>query len=80
MIRMAFHVRNSETEKLVRALAQDAKVGLTEAVHLAVEAELIRRKRTSTFTERTAEICRTTAARVKHPEPLPKSFYDDLYE
>jgi antitoxin VapB len=37
---MAFHVRDAETDALVRALARQRGVGLTEAVRLAVQAEL----------------------------------------
>jgi antitoxin VapB len=39
---MAFHVRDKETDTLVRELARDRGVGLTEAVKLAVKSELAR--------------------------------------
>ena len=39
---MAFHIRDSETDKLVRELARQRGVGLTEAVKLAVGGELRR--------------------------------------
>ena len=39
---MAFHVRDSATDALVRELALKRGVGLTEAIKLAVEAELKR--------------------------------------
>ncbi|MDP1738673.1 MAG: type II toxin-antitoxin system VapB family antitoxin [Caulobacter sp.] len=39
---MAFHVRDKETDRLVRELARDRGVGLTEAVKLAVKSELAR--------------------------------------
>lgn len=41
---MAFHVRDKETDTLVRELARDRGVGLTEAVKLAVRGELARRE------------------------------------
>jgi antitoxin VapB len=41
---MALHIRDPETDRLVRKLAEIKNVGLTEAVKLAVENEL---KRTS---------------------------------
>ena len=40
---MAFHVRDKATDTLVRKLADQRGVGLTEAVRLAVEAELGRK-------------------------------------
>ena len=39
---MAFHVRDPETDALVRKLARQKGVGITEAVKLAVDAELRR--------------------------------------
>lgn len=41
---MAFHVRDKTTDALVRELALQRGVGLTEAVRLAVEAELQRKE------------------------------------
>ena len=41
---MAFHVRDKETDTLVRELARVKGVGLTEAVKLATEAELKRER------------------------------------
>jgi antitoxin VapB len=39
---MAFHIRDPETDALVRKLARQKGVGITEAVKLAVDAELRR--------------------------------------
>jgi antitoxin VapB len=39
---MALHIRDEETERLVRNLASLRKLGLTEAVRVAVEGELKR--------------------------------------
>jgi hypothetical protein len=77
---MAFHIRNSETERLTRELAKMAKVGLTEAVHFAVRNEIARRNTGKTFQERTAAIVEEVSSRVKDPTPLDKTFYDSLYE
>lgn len=76
---MAFHVRNGETERLARELARTAKLGLTEAVHVAVANELRRRRRSVPLWERTAELRKRVAARVKHAQPVSKAFRDDLY-
>lgn len=76
---MAFHVRNSETERLARELARTAKLGLTEAVHVAVANELRRRRKVVPLWERTAELRRRVASRVKQSEPVSKEFRDELY-
>ncbi len=39
---MAFHIRDKQTDALVRKLARQKQIGLTEAVRLAVDAELKR--------------------------------------
>jgi antitoxin VapB len=77
---MAFHVRNRETERLARELARTAKLGLTEAVHLAVTNELRRRRRAVPLWERTAELRKRVRARLKDVRPVTKAFRDDLYE
>ena len=76
---MAFHVRNRETERLVRELARRQKIGLTEAVHVAVSNELGRRGEEPSLWEKTAAIRRRVRARVKDPRPVDKTFLDDLY-
>jgi antitoxin VapB len=76
---MAFHVRNQETERLVRELARREKLGLTEAVHVAVRNELGRRRGEPSLWERTAALRKRVRARVKDPRPVDKAFLDDLY-
>ena len=41
---MAFHIKNVETDALARRVAALKKIGLTEAVHLALVHELEREK------------------------------------
>uniref|UniRef100_B0T063 Rv0623 family protein transcription factor n=1 Tax=Caulobacter sp. (strain K31) TaxID=366602 RepID=B0T063_CAUSK len=43
---MAFHIRDPETDALVRELAEKAHVGITEAVKLAAAEALATRERT----------------------------------
>jgi antitoxin VapB len=43
---MAFHIRDPETDALVRELAEKAHVGITEAVKLAAGEALATRKKT----------------------------------
>ena len=77
---MAFHVRNRETERLARELARRAKLGLTEAVHVAVTNELRRRQGAVPLWERTAALRKRVRARIKDARPVTKAFRDDLYE
>ena len=77
---MAFHIRNRETEKLARDLARSAKLGLTEAVHVALSNELRRRQRDIPLWERTAKLRKRVKARVKDDRPIDKAFRDSLYE
>jgi antitoxin VapB len=76
---MAFHVRNQATERLARELARTAKLGLTEAVHLALSNELRRRKRAVPLWDRVADLRKRIRARVKDNRPVTKQFRDDLY-
>jgi len=75
---MAFHVRNRETERLVRELARRRKLGLTDAVHFAVSNEL--RRQGGSLWERIAPLRRSLRARIKDPRPVTKAFRDSLYE
>ena len=77
---MAFHIRNRETERLARELARRAKLGLTEAVHLAVSNELHKRERMVPLWERTAKLRKRVRRRLKDSSPVDKAFRDDLYE
>jgi antitoxin VapB len=77
---VAFHIRNRETEKLARDLARSAKLGLTEAVHVALSNELRRRQRDIPLWERTAKLRKRVKVRVKDDRPIDKTFRDSLYE
>lgn len=76
---MAFHVRDPETDHLVRELALRKGVGITEAIKLAVsdvlqrEAGVVqaRRRRSRDFLARLDKLPRTGFV----PD---KAFYDDL--
>ena len=77
---MPFHIRNRETDRLIRELARAAKLGLTEAVHVAVSNELRRRERQVPIWQRTAALRRRMRARIKDARPITKAFRDDLCE
>jgi antitoxin VapB len=78
---MAFHVRDPETDLLVRELALKKGVGITEAIKLAVsdllnrEADVVeeRRRRSQAILDRLNKLPRTGFV-------ADKAFYDSLYE
>ena len=74
---MAFHVRDPETDALVRKLAKREGIGLTEAVRRAVSAQLATDK-TVPLAQRIKKIADEIA---KYPETglkADKAFFDDL--
>lgn len=79
---MGFSIRNRETEALARKVAAVRGVGLTEAVHAALEHELARMEARPTI----AEISREFARRFREEanpaagKPADKAFIDSLYE
>lgn len=78
---MAFHIRNPQTDALARELATRRNVGLTEAVHQALEAELAREKQKPSFSEKLREFVREVHAEAgPNRLPVDKAFIDSLYE
>ncbi len=74
---MAFHIRDPETDTLVRKLAERKGVGLTEAVKLAVGAELARDAAGDRL-DKVREIQARIAARGRSGLKADKAFFDDL--
>jgi antitoxin VapB len=75
---MAFHIRDAETDQLVRSLAKREGIGLTEAVKLAVREKLEREERAVPLRERFKRIANQLA---KYPDTgfkADKAFFDDL--
>jgi antitoxin VapB len=79
---MTVLIKNRETDALIRRVAKLKGVGLTEAVHEAVENELKRAnegmslvERSRAFTQRLME-----RARPDPGQPVDKEFIDSLYE
>ena len=73
---MAFHVRDKETDTLVRELARVRGVGLTEAVRAAAEAELKREK--TPLRERIRPIQDEIASWGRTGLAADKAFFDSL--
>ncbi len=75
---MPFHVRDPETDTLVRELARRRGVGLTEAVKLAVGAELHREAQETPLRERIGGLRRKVLSRPATGLDADKAFYDEL--
>lgn len=71
---MALHIRDPETDRLVRNLAEMKKLGLTETIKLAVENELKRLP----LRERIRPIQDRIAAYPKTGLTADKEFFDSL--
>lgn len=75
---MPFHVRDNETDALVRELARRRGVGLTEAVKLAVRNELQREAAQEPLRERLRKIAEPLAAYENRDGKPDKEFFDWL--
>jgi antitoxin VapB len=75
---MAFHVRDKETDALVRELARREGIGLTEAVKRAVGEKLDARNREAPLDERLRKIADRLDAYPDTGVTIDKAFYDDL--
>ena len=79
---MAFHIKNRETDALARRVAAMKKVGLTEAVHEALQRELEREENKPSQFEELIKFTRDFRASGDPAKKLPadKAFIDSLYE
>ncbi|WP_395708208.1 type II toxin-antitoxin system VapB family antitoxin [Reyranella sp.] len=75
---MAFHVRDAETDALVRELAAKHKIGLTEAVRMAVRNELQREQEAVPLKVRIAALRAEVLKRPATGLEADKAFFDDL--
>ncbi|HZC17296.1 MAG TPA: type II toxin-antitoxin system VapB family antitoxin [Caulobacteraceae bacterium] len=75
---MPFHIRDPETDILVRELARTRGIGLTEAVKLAVSAELKRDESATPVRERIRQVQQDVAALPRTGLMADKAFFDDL--
>jgi antitoxin VapB len=74
---MPFHVRDPQTDALVRELARERGCGLTEAVRLAVSTELARKK--PSFTEQLRALQDEVLSHRPSGHVADKAFYDELW-
>ena len=75
---MPFHVRDEETDALVRELAHRRGVGLTEAIRIAVNAELKRAGDERPLRERLRGVADEIAAYPDTGAKADKAFFDEL--
>lgn len=75
---MAFHVRDPETDALVRKLAKEEGVGVTEAVKRAVRDKLEARRKKIPLHERIRKITEPIASLPDTGVKTDKKFYDEL--
>ena len=75
---MPFHVRDPETDTLVRELARRRGVGLTEAIKQVVGAELKREPAGSDYLAKVRAIQDRIAQRGRTGLVADKAFFDDL--
>lgn len=75
---MALHIRDPETDALVRKLATAKGVGLTEAVREAVQNELARQREKVPLMERLKPLLDEMDALPRTGLKADKAFYDSL--
>ncbi len=75
---MPLHIRDEATSQLVRDLAKQRGIGLTEAIKLAVENELRRKPDPSPVVDRVAAIRGEILALRPTGEMADKAFFDSL--
>ncbi len=76
---MAFHIRDPETDALVRQLAEKTRLGITEAVKLAAsEALAAREKAREEKLAKARAICAEVASQPRTGLKADKAFFDSL--
>lgn len=79
---MAFHIKKPATDALARRVAALKKIGLTEAVHMALTHELECEQDKPPLADLGVQFCRDLRARgnPQSGKPADKAFRDSLYE
>ena len=76
---MAFHIRDPQTDAVVRKLAQRKGVGITEAIRIAAQNELEREESTPSLWERTADLRAEVASWPDTGKKADKAFFDEMW-
>lgn len=75
---MALHIRDAETDRLVRTFAARKGIALTDAIKLAVRNELFREAEKPSLWERLKPLHAQVAKRAATGLVADKAFYDSL--
>jgi antitoxin VapB len=75
---MVLHVKDEETDMLVRQLAEARRVGITTAIKDAVKDALTRHRSKRSLWDDTADIRAMFAQYPKTGQVADKAFYDEL--
>lgn len=76
---MAFHIRDPETDRLARELAQIQGNGITDAVRSALEDKLAAERRKIPLMERIKDITDEIAAAPKTGLKADKAWFDEMW-
>lgn len=76
---MVLHVRDEETDRLVRDLANRRGIGITEAIREAVEEALAAEAGKKPLWDRTADLRVKVSAFPLTGKAADKQFFDDLW-
>ncbi len=76
---MAFHIRDSETDRLARELAEIQRGGITEAVKSALVTKLAEERRKIPLMERIKDITDEIAAAPKTGLKADKAYFDEMW-
>jgi antitoxin VapB len=76
---MAFHIRDPETDRLARELAQLQGDGITNAVKSALETKLAEERRKVPLLERIKDITDEIAAAPKTGLKADKAWFDEMW-
>ncbi|MEO5322440.1 type II toxin-antitoxin system VapB family antitoxin [Mesorhizobium sp. CC13] len=77
---MILHVRDEETDRMVRALASRRGISITDAIREAVEEALAAENSKQSLWERTADLRARVGAYPLTGKVADKQFYDELWE
>lgn len=79
---MAFHIKNPKTDALARKVAALKKIGLTEAVHMALAHGLEREQGKPSLVDLGVQFCRDLRAKGNPHKgrAADRAFRDSLYQ
>jgi antitoxin VapB len=77
---MVIHVKDEETDALVRKLARQRGIGITAAIKEAVQEALVADTPTTSLWERTADLREQLSSYSKTGEVADKKFFDEMWE